>query len=276
MKHKLANLGVVTLALLGLALCSLAQPPAAPPTLSDTVRSEAVASAAAILRNRYVFPDVGEQAAQAIEAALAEGEYDGITQYQPFAVRVTADLQAITNDKHLRVMAPGAPVHINTFINRTPDTESFTTREFWSETTPFSFTDKPIYVLTSDFTFSGGEEFAYDMQVLGLAKLVGTITGGGANPGGVMPIAAGLTIFVRSGRAENPITGTNWEGVGVVPDIDVPSADALAVALERLGVSPAVADIDTASQSRVFEPSKSRRTAPTSMTFVMPMPRCAG
>lgn len=65
-------------------------------------------------------------------------------------------------------------------------------------------------------------------------------------------------MFVPGGRAENPITGTNWEGVGVVPNIAVPSADALRVALEELGVSPALADIDAASGSRVFEPAPLR------------------
>ena len=62
-------------------------------------------------------------------------------------------------------------------------------------------------------------------------------TGGGANPGGNFPLAAGLTMFVPGGRARNPITGTNWEGVGVMPDVAVPAGDALKVALEQLAVS---------------------------------------
>ena len=149
-------------------------------------------------------------------------------------------------------------VHINTFINRNPGTETFRSTDFFSETTPFSYPGKPVYVLTSVRTFSGGEEFAYDMQVMKLAELVGETTGGGANPGGTVPLAAGLAMFIPGGRAMNPTTKTNWEGVGVVPDVAVSSENALKVALERLGVSRAAVDIDAVSQSRVFAP----RTTP--------------
>jgi C-terminal processing protease CtpA/Prc len=71
-------------------------------------------------------------------------------------------------------VADSEPVHINTFINRTPETDTFTTREFWSETAPFSYLDKPVYVLTSDFTFSGSEEFAPGCREFGLITDVGT------------------------------------------------------------------------------------------------------
>jgi hypothetical protein len=156
-------------------------------------------------------------------------------------------------------LSSAKPVHINTFINRNPGTETFRSTDFLSKTTPFSYVGKPVYVLTSGRTFSGGEEFAYDMQVMKLAELVGETTGGGANPGGTVPLAAGLTMFVPGGRARNPITGTNWEGVGVMPDVAVSSENALKVALERLGVSPAGIEIDTVSQSRVFQPRTTRQ-----------------
>jgi C-terminal processing protease CtpA/Prc len=92
------------------------------------------------------------------------------------------------------------------------------------------------------------------MQVMKLARIVGDTTGGGANPGGTVRLAAGLTMFVPGGRARNPITGTNWEGVGVLPDIAVPSENALKAALEQLGVASASAEIDALSRSRVFQP----------------------
>jgi retinol-binding protein 3 len=91
--------------------------------------------------------------------------------------------------------------------------------------------DKPIYVLTSSRTFSGAEEFAYNLQTRKRATIVGETTGGGANPGRGVPLPYDLTLFVPTGRAINPITKTNWEGVGVKPDIVVPAADALDVAL---------------------------------------------
>ena len=91
--------------------------------------------------------------------------------------------------------------------------------------------DKPIYVLTSSRTFSGAEEFAYNLQTRKRATIVGETTGGGANPGRGFPLPYGLTVFVPTGRAINPITRTNWEGVGVKPDAAVPADDALEVAL---------------------------------------------
>ena len=92
------------------------------------------------------------------------------------------------------------------------------------------------------------------MQVMKLANVVGDTTGGGANPGGTVRLAAGLTMFIPGGRARNPITGTNWEGVGVKPDIAVPSENALKAALDHLRVSAVGGEIDALSRSRVFEP----------------------
>jgi retinol-binding protein 3 len=90
--------------------------------------------------------------------------------------------------------------------------------------------DKPIYVLTSSRTFSGAEEFAYNLQTRKRATIVGETTGGGANPGRGFPLPLDLTVFVPTGRAINPITKTNWEGVGVKPDVAVDASRALDVA----------------------------------------------
>ena len=91
--------------------------------------------------------------------------------------------------------------------------------------------DKPIYVLTSSKTFSGAEEFAYNLQTRKRATIVGETTGGGANPGRGFLLPNNLTVFVPTGRAINPITKTNWEGVGVKPDVAVDASTALDVAL---------------------------------------------
>jgi retinol-binding protein 3 len=97
---------------------------------------------------------------------------------------------------------------------------------------------KPVFVLTSPATFSGGEELTYDLQVLKRASIVGEVTGGGANPGGPVPLGHGFFANVPSGRAVNPVTKTSWEGVGVKPDVPVPAATALgkahALAIDRL------------------------------------------
>jgi C-terminal processing protease CtpA/Prc len=90
--------------------------------------------------------------------------------------------------------------------------------------------DKPVYVLTSRNTFSGAEEFAYDLQTRKRAVIVGDTTGGGAHPGGMQRVTEHFGVFVPTGRAINPITKTDWERVGVRPDIAVASDQALRTA----------------------------------------------
>jgi retinol-binding protein 3 len=89
------------------------------------------------------------------------------------------------------------------------------------------YLDHPVYVLTSADTISGGEQFAYDLQVLKRATIVGQTTAGGANPGDVAPLTENFAIFVPSGTARNPVTGTNWEGVGVIPNVKTSANGAL-------------------------------------------------
>jgi hypothetical protein len=80
---------------------------------------------------------------------------------------------------------------------------------------------KPLYVLTGRDTFSGAEEFAYDLQQLGRATLVGETTKGGAHPSTRYRVGEHLMSSVPTARAVNPVSGTNWEGTGVRPDIEV-------------------------------------------------------
>lgn len=321
-------------------------PPAAAPAkvIDPGARQAVVEKLAQSLRDQYVFPDVGEQAAAAITAAQARGDYNALSDPAALAARLTTDLAAIAHDKHLRVISqasgppppgPGAPpamrdeagivradklandigyievsgfpppplfkpvldralatlkgsraliiderrnnggapqsvaylvsyllprakpVTIIEFINRTPATREFKRDRTMSTPTPFSFAGVPIYVLTSNTTFSGGEEFAYDMKTMKRATLVGEVTGGGANPVGPVNLGQDFMATMPAGRPESPITKTNWEGVGVEPDVKVPSAQALSTALKALGQQPE-ADIAAASREQVFTP----RTAP--------------
>ena len=149
------------------------------------------------------------------------------------------------------LVEPGRP--INDIVSRVPKTKNFTRESQTSVPTPVSFAKVPVYVLTSSTTFSGGEEFAYDMQALKRGTIVGEITRGGANPTGPVDLGSGVIAQIPSGRAENPVTKTNWEGRGVQPDLAVPASDALKVALEKLGHKP-VGDISAASLERVFAP----------------------
>ena len=85
---------------------------------------------------------------------------------------------------------------------------------------------KPVYVLTSNTTFSGGEEFAYNLKNLKRATILGETTGGGAHPVRPYKISAKFAIGVPFARAISPITKTNWEGTGVAPDIALPADQA--------------------------------------------------
>lgn len=96
------------------------------------------------------------------------------------------------------------------------------------------YLDKPIYLLTSHRTFSAAEEFAYDLQQLGRAVVVGETTRGGAHAGFYYPIHPHFEAFIPNTRAINPISGTNWEGVGVQPDLSVAEAEALDIAYQRI------------------------------------------
>ncbi len=113
--------------------------------------------------------------------------------------------------------------HLNDIYERPKDQ----TRAFWTNPAASVRYTKPVYVLISARTFSGGEECAYDFQTQKRAKLVGEVTGGGANPGEPYELGHGLVAFIPTGRAINPITHTNWEHIGVKPDIEVPAANAL-------------------------------------------------
>ncbi len=313
-----------------------------PITLAADDRRAVVASLGTALREQYVFPEIGERAAVKIEAALAGGDYDALSNGGAFAARLSADIAAVAHDKHLRVrtdeaamlppglggempkaeggivradrladgagyievvgfppprafrpvldramaalagsraliidarrnhggspagvaylvsyfVRPGRP--INDIVSRVEKTANLKRQSFRSEPTPVSFADVPVYVLTSAATFSGGEELAYDLQALKRGTVVGEVTGGGANPTGFVDLGRGLGASIPFGRAENPITRTNWEGRGVTPDVAVSAGDALAAALRAAG-RPPIADIAAASTGQVFAPRSAPR-----------------
>ena len=120
-------------------------------------------------------------------------------------------------------------VHLNDFYIRETDTrrQFFTTAEV--QGTRYG-PKKPVYVLTSNRTFSAAEEFTYNLKNLERATIVGETTGGGAHPGGVRGITPHFGIWLPNGRAINPITKTNWEGVGIEPHIKTDMAQALEAA----------------------------------------------
>ena len=126
------------------------------------------------------------------------------------------------------------PVHLNSFYIRKSDS----THQFWTQACVQGprMTDVDLYVLTSSYTFSGAEEFTYNLKNMERATIIGDTTGGGAHPIDVKPFHnLNIGMSLPFGRAVNPVTGTNWEGTGIAPHIAVPQEQALDVAhLEAL------------------------------------------
>lgn len=118
--------------------------------------------------------------------------------------------------------------HLNDIYSR-PENN---TREYWTQANVpgKKYLGKEIYVLTSRYTFSAGEEFTYNLKNLKRATIIGEVTGGGAHPTRPHRLNEHFTIGVPFARAINPITKTNWEGIGVQPDVAVPREQAQHVA----------------------------------------------
>jgi hypothetical protein len=304
---------------------------------------EIVTTALALLRANYVFPELADRAATAVEARLAAGEYDHLDEIT-LTERVTSHLQEVCEDKHLALRLGGGPgpggggpggpgprgpgpgpgpdldrpkghearrlamrqmgrldnfgIHrverldgnvgyldvrrvpvpanagpaisaamelvagtyaliidlrrngggspegvvywCSHLVDEQPPThfndifraDTGETHQFWA--LPYvpgpRYVDRPVYVLTSSRTFSGGEDFAYTLQALGRAQVIGETTGGGAHPTRPFGISAAVHIAVPFARSINPVTGTNWQGTGVVPDVSVPQEQAYDVA----------------------------------------------
>ncbi|MGH7681488.1 MAG: S41 family peptidase [Candidatus Eiseniibacteriota bacterium] len=119
-------------------------------------------------------------------------------------------------------------VHVNDFYLR----EGNTTEQYFTSTSvpAMRYLNKEVYVLTSRRTGSAAEEFAYDLKNLKRGTLVGETTVGAANPGHPVRLNSHFAAFISHGRAVNPITKTNWEGVGVEPDVKTSADDALKTA----------------------------------------------
>ena len=116
-----------------------------------------------------------------------------------------------------------------THLNDLYDRKENKTEKYWTkpDVPGTKFAKQPVYVLTSKRTFSGAEEFSYNLKNLKRATIVGEVTGGGAHPTTGKRLDDHFMIGVPFARAINPITKKNWEGTGVEPDVKVPAADAL-------------------------------------------------
>jgi len=291
-----------------------------PASLADKAyRDGVLRKVADIVESKYVLAEKAKGYADEFRAKCASGAYSDVADPKGFAKKVTADLIAITHDKHLnfRVMVPsdvgekaeGTLHHpIRYYLLRLAENAGFRKLEWIEprigyidlrrlysfdqakdlalaamrflanaraiiidvrenggggdylssyflpyptqltgfqargEDTPTEIwtrpdigmeplTDVPLFILTGPNTFSAAECFAYDMQSRKRATLVGEPTKGGAHDTDVFAIDDRFEFYISTARAVSPVSGGNWEGVGVIPDIRVPVATALDVAV---------------------------------------------
>ncbi len=138
-------------------------------------------------------------------------------------------------DPHMTAFMASYLFDRRTHLNDIYDRRDHSTQEFWTtrDVTGPRFGKTSVYVLTSATTFSGAEEFTYDLKNLKRAVIVGETTGGGAHLVMMHRLDSHFIIGVPFARPINPISKTDWEGRGVTPDVKVKAADALETA-ERL------------------------------------------
>jgi hypothetical protein len=118
------------------------------------------------------------------------------------------------------------PVHLLTYYHAHEEPDSAYTVDIPGRRMP----DADVYILTSSFTASGGEEFAYVLKHHARATIVGETTAGAAHGGGERSLGHGFRVFMPDFRPVHPRTRADWEGSGVLPDVAVPSERALAIA----------------------------------------------
>jgi hypothetical protein len=122
------------------------------------------------------------------------------------------------------------PTHLNDMYDRGENSKV----ESWTPAPVAGnkLADKPAYVLTSSTTFSGAEEFSYDLKMLKRATIVGEPTSGRGHIPFGRRIDDHFEIRVPDRRSINPISKTDWDGTGVLPDVKVKAADALETAVK--------------------------------------------
>jgi C-terminal processing protease CtpA/Prc len=111
------------------------------------------------------------------------------------------------------------------------------TRQWWTTGRLADLTpppETPVRVLVSERTFSSGEALAYHLQSHGRARPVGQRTPGAADHISPVRLSGHVRALLPEARVRDAVTGANWEGTGVEPDVPCEPAEALRAALEAL------------------------------------------
>ncbi len=201
-------------------------------------------------RNRYYKAiNYGFKKAEILQGGIGYLRFDAFTRGEDAYLAATAAMNFISNSSavilDLRHNGGGSASMIrficgylfeeNThLINWDIRAENKTVQSYSADYVPGkAITEQPLYILTSDRTFSAAEEFTFDLKNLERAIVVGDTTGGGGHTVATYTFDFdGLRIGLRVpySRAYNPENNEGWEGIGVIPDIAVPSEKALDVA----------------------------------------------
>lgn len=136
--------------------------------------------------------------------------------------------------------ADGSPVAGVKSLRMIAADPAFVTREHWAAPGKDKRLSKAkIYVLVSGRTASAAEHFALALKATKRGTLIGAPTYRANHFGGDQDLGGDFTAFIPVGRTYDPLTGKDWEGDGVQPDIVTAPEDALIKALTLSGVSAA-------------------------------------
>jgi hypothetical protein len=297
------------------------------PVIDAATKDEVITKVADLMRDHYVFPEVGAKMGEFIRGKHGNGDYDSYQDLKDFCRRVTTDLREVCDDKHIflfyspeearevaarKGLLPAEEVEkINQAhfeMSRRSNfgfskielldgnvgylkLDSFSGQDYACDVTSAAMAflasadaiivdlrgnggggggvgpllssyffdservqltgtyrretgeieqswtlpyvpgrrrpEVDLYILTSSRTFSAAEDFSYSLKHLNRATIVGEPTKGGAHPVDVMIVKGSILTQISIGNSVNPITNSNWETVGVKPDIEVPAEKAL-------------------------------------------------
>jgi hypothetical protein len=146
---------------------------------------------------------------------------------------VTMDTRRATEERQ------GNPIGDRASIRLVPTTEDVVRRVHSAlpDSTATALRKADVYYLTSKRTASAAEHLALAFKRSHRATLIGETTRGAGHYGIMLPMGGIYAAFIPVGRTFDPDTGEGWEGVGVMPDVEVAAEKALDEALRRAGVT---------------------------------------